>query len=191
MKIMSIPIALASKSPRRQQLLQEAGFQFRVVLPNAEEIYPAEMDPKEVPCFLSQIKAKAAIPLAKPEEVILAADTIVIFEDTIYEKPKDREGAIRILQALSGNTHEVITGVTLLSPKKEMSFCGHTSVTMEALSLDEINFYIDNFNPFDKAGAYGIQEWIGHCKVASITGSYLNVMGLPVNLVYKHLESFT
>ena len=139
---MSIPIALASKSPRRHQLLQEAGFHFRVVLPNAKEDYPSDMNPEEVPGFLSKIKAKAAIPLAQPGEVILAADSIVILKGVIFEKPKDKTDAIRILQSLSGKTHEVITGVTLLSPKKEVTFSGHTIVTLADLSIQEINYYI-------------------------------------------------
>lgn len=191
MNIMQIPIALASKSPRRQQLLQEAGFNFRVVLPNADEIYDESMNPEDVPIFLSKIKAQAAIHLTKTSEVILAADSIVILDRQIFEKPTNKLDATNILKSLSGKTHKVITGVTLLTPNKEVSFAGHSLVTMEPLSSDEIEYYISNYNPYDKAGAYGIQEWIGHCKISNIQGSYLNVMGLPVDLVYKHLELFT
>ncbi len=185
---MSLPIALASKSPRRQQLLQEAGFKFRVVLPNVEEIYPDDLAPELVPSFLSSLKAKGALPLIKEHEIILAADSIVIQDNKIYEKPTDRANAIEILETLSGNVHQVITGVTLLSSDgMESTFSGLTHVTLEELTPQEIEFYVDNYNPYDKAGAYGIQEWIGHCKISKIEGSYLNVMGLPVDLVYKHL----
>ncbi|HHB78839.1 MAG TPA: septum formation protein Maf [Saprospiraceae bacterium] len=187
---MSLSIALASKSPRRQKLLKEAGFQFRVVLPNIEENYPQDLAPELVPSFLSAKKAQGAINLVKDTEITLAADSIVILDKKIYEKPTNRNHAVDILQSLSGKTHQVITGVTLLSQKKEITFSSLTHVSMEPLTLQEINYYIDNFNPFDKAGAYGIQEWIGHCKISKIEGSYLNVMGLPVNLVYKNLKNF-
>ena len=191
MKRMSLPIALASKSPRRQQLLQEAGFNFRVVLPNVEEIYPKSLAPELVPAYLSSLKAHGALGLIEPHETILAADSIVILDHKIYEKPTNRANAIEILETLSGNTHQVITGVTLLSSdKKERTFSGLTQVTLETLTTEEIEFYVDNFNPYDKAGAYGIQEWIGHCKISKIQGSYLNVMGLPIDLVYKNLEDW-
>jgi len=191
MKRMSLPIALASKSPRRQQLLKEAGFQFRVVLPNIEEIYPADLDPELVPSYLSSLKAKGALNLIEEKEIILAADSIVIQNQKIYEKPIDRANAIEILETLSGNTHQVITGVTLLSSNgKESTFSSSTQVTMDTLTSEEIAFYVDNFNPYDKAGAYGIQEWIGHCKITKIEGSYLNVMGLPVDLVYSNLGNW-
>jgi len=185
------PIALASKSPRRQQLLKEAGFQFRVVLPNVEEIYPDDLDPELVPAFLSSIKANGALPFINKNEVILAADSVVIQNDKIFEKPRDRAQAIEILKTLSGKTHQVITGITLLSfAGIERTFSSLTHVTMEKLTLEEIEYYIDNFNPYDKAGAYGIQEWIGHCKISKIDGSYLNVMGLPVDLVYRELKAW-
>ncbi len=191
MKRMSLSIALASKSPRRQQLLQEAGFQFRVVLPNIEEIYPDDLNPSLVPAYLSTLKAKGALHMIEEHEIILAADSVVIQDGRIYEKPTDRDHALEILSSLSGNIHQVVTGVTLLSSLgKERTFSSFTEVTMEKLSPEEIEFYVDNFNPYDKAGAYGIQEWIGHCKISKINGSYLNVMGLPVDLVYQHLGAF-
>jgi len=191
MKRMSLAIALASKSPRRRQLLQEAGFNFRIVLPNVEEIYPEDLTPELVPTFLSSLKAKGALPLIKKNEIILAADSIVVQNDRIYEKPTDRANALEILSTLSGNVHQVITGVTLLSSDgKEKTFSSLTQVTMEELTPAEIEFYVDHFNPYDKAGAYGIQEWIGHCKISKIDGSYLNVMGLPVDMVYRNLGAF-
>ncbi len=191
MKRMSLSIALASKSPRRQQLLQEAGFQFRVVLPNIEEIYPDDLNPTLVPAYLSALKAKGALHMIEKHEIILAADSVVIQNGRIYEKPTDRDHALEILSSLSGNIHQVVTGGTLLSSLgKERTFSSFTEVTMEKLSHEEIEFYVDNFNPYDKAGAYGIQEWIGHCKISKISGSYLNVMGLPVDLVYLHLGAF-
>ena len=126
----------------------------------------------------------------KEEEIILAADSIVIQDGIIYGKPKDRADAQHILKRLSGNKHQVITGVCLLSAKKELNFSGISNVYFEALSTAEIDYYIDTFQPYDKAGAYAIQEWIGLCKIAKIEGTYTNIMGLPVDLVYKHLLDF-
>ncbi len=180
-------ILLFSKSPRRRQLLAEAGFDFEVTSMDVDESYPAEMEAAKVAEYIAGKKARAARNLLKEKEIILTADTIVVLEDRIYEKPKDRADAIRILSELSGQVHEVITGVCLLSTDLEHSFSGHSKVHFASLSLAEIEYYIDRCAPFDKAGAYGVQEWIGHCKIHKIEGTYANIMGLPVDLVYREL----
>jgi len=178
-------IILASKSPRRSQLLEQAGFDFEIRTTEVEENYPADMVPQKVPEFLAKKKAHASKHFLQGEEVILAADSIVILDDVIFEKPKDRADAVRILRQLSGKQHQVITGVCLLSKKQELVFSGLSQVFFDELSDAEIAFYIDQYRPFDKAGSYGIQEWIGLCKIQKIEGTYSNIMGLPVDLVYK------
>lgn len=188
---MNLPkIILASKSPRRSQLLREAGFTFEIKTTEVEENYPAELSPRLVPEFLARKKAHASTHFLKEDEILLAADSIVILQNTIYEKPKDRADAVRILQRLSGNMHEVITGVCLKSLQQERCFSGHSNVYFEELSDEEIDYYIDTYQPFDKAGSYGIQEWLGLCKIRKIEGTYANIMGLPVDLVYKELKHF-
>lgn len=181
------PIILASKSPRRSQLLSQAGFQFIIKTKNTEENYSKELPAELVPIYLAEKKAVACKEFLQGNEIILAADTIVIQEGIIYEKPLDRQDAIRILKQLSGNSHEVITGVCLLSKEKKVTFSGHSKVFLNPLSKSEIDYYIDTFQPYDKAGAYGIQEWIGLCKIHKIEGTYANIMGLPVDLVYQNL----
>ncbi len=186
-KVLSKKIILASKSPRRSQLLAEAGFSFKVRSKDVEESYSKDLSPKEVPLFLAEKKAKACKNFLKKGHIILAADTIVAKGKKIYEKPVDRSDAVRILSKLSGKWHEVITGVCLLSKKKKISFIGVSKVKLEKLSKTEIDYYIDKFQPYDKAGAYAIQEWIGLCKISKIEGTYSNIMGLPVDLVYQYL----
>lgn len=189
--IMKFPkIILASKSPRRSQLLQQAGFDFDIRTTEVEENYPADLSPALVPEYLAKKKAYASRHFINQEEVILAADSIVIQEGMIFEKPKDHADAIRILKTLSGKKHEVITGVCLLSKNKEKTFSGLSQVYFADLSDDEIDFYIKNYQPFDKAGSYGVQEWIGLCKIKKIEGTYANIMGLPVDLVYENLGEF-
>lgn len=184
-------IILASKSPRRSQLLKEAGFTFEVKTKDVEENYSKALSPTEVPLFLAEKKAMACKDFLKnPQQIILAADTIVAKGKSIYEKPKDYKDAVRILKKLSGKWHQVLTGVCLLSTTKKESFIGVAKVKFEPLTEAEIDFYIQQFQPYDKAGAYAIQEWIGLCKIAEIRGTYSNIMGLPVNLVYKHLQKF-
>ncbi|MEM9918416.1 MAG: Maf family protein [Bacteroidota bacterium] len=184
------PLILASKSPRRSQLLQQAGFNFRVQSKEVAEDYPDDMPPEEVPVYLAQLKANACRSFLRENEILLSADSVVILDQQIFEKPKDKADAQRILRALSGKIHKVITGVCLLNDKHQTTFAGTSSVHFEPLSEAEIDYYIDTYQPYDKAGAYAIQEWIGLCKISRIEGTYANIMGLPVNLVYEELSRF-
>jgi len=188
--ILNIPIVLASKSPRRKQLLKEAGFTFRVQALDVDESFPDTLPKQEVAAYIAEKKARASKHFLQPGEVMITADSVVILQNTIYEKPQDRADAIRILQALSGNKHQVITGVCLLNQEKHQTFSGVSEVSLEPLSQAEIEYYINTYQPFDKAGSYAIQEWIGHCKISRIEGLYTNIMGLPVELVYQHLQHF-
>lgn len=183
-------LILASKSPRRSQLLTEAGFQFEIKTKDVKEDYPKQLTPQQVPLFLAEKKAKACQDFLQKGKIILAADTIVAKGKNIYEKPTDKKDAERILTKLSGKWHEVITGVCLLSKKKKVSFIGVSKVKLTKLSTTEIDYYIEQFQPYDKAGAYAIQEWIGLCKISKIKGTYSNIMGLPVDLVYRQLRKF-
>lgn len=184
-------IILASKSPRRSQLLKQAGFKFEVKTTEVEETYPPDLHTDQVAVYLARKKAKAAQGfLNQPGEVLLAADSIVIQDGVIFGKPKDKADAFRILKSLSGKMHRVITGVCLLSKQKEKSFSSISKVYFEDLTEEEINFYIEEYQPYDKAGAYAIQEWIGLCKISKIEGIYTNIMGLPVELVYRELLRF-
>jgi len=188
--VQKYPLILASKSPRRSQLLREAGFTFEIRTKEVPEDYPVHLNPKKVPVFLAEKKAQSCREFLKKDHILLAADTIVYRGKNIYEKPKDKGDAKRILNNLSGKTHRVITGVCLLSTHKKISFAGISKVKFEKLSPEEIDFYISNYRPYDKAGAYAIQEWIGLCKISKIKGTYSNIMGLPVDLVYRHLSAF-
>jgi len=187
MEILQKKLILASKSPRRKQLLAEAGFTFEIQTKDVEESYPADLPVKEVAPFLAEKKALASIDLIKDDEILLTADSVVILGDEIFEKPKDFADAQRILRSLSGKVHQVITGVCLVSKKEKRVFAGVSDVHFEPLSEEEIDFYITNYKPFDKAGAYAIQEWIGHCKISKIEGTYTNIMGLPMELVFRNL----
>lgn len=182
-------IHLASSSPRRSALLREANLSFTIFPVDVEETYPSEMEPRHVAAFLAEKKANAAHAL-KPESLILAADSIVIVDNEIFGKPGDRQDAERMLRSLSNREHLVITGICLTNGRKRIVSQAETKVTFLKLSEEEIDYYITEFQPFDKAGAYGIQDWIGWCKIESIEGSYSNVMGLPVHLVYQSLEEF-
>lgn len=185
-----LTILLASKSPRRKQLLGELGFSFEVVLQDVEESFPDSLDKREVAAFLAQKKAAGVREHLRADTVILASDTIVVLNDTIYHKPVDYNDAVRILSELSGTTHEVITGVCLLSQDKEVVFSDISKVEFAPLSSAEIDFYINKYQPYDKAGAYAIQEWIGLAKIIKIEGSYNNIVGLPTQKVYEQLSKF-
>jgi len=187
---LSASLLLASRSPRRKQLLQQAGFNFRVEAQDVPEGFPDDMPVEQVAAFLAEKKAQGNRHLLRGEEVLLTADSVVILNDTIFGKPEDKPDATRILQQLSGQVHTVITGVCLLRGEEKRVFSGQSLVHMKPLSNQEIEYYIDQYQPFDKAGAYAIQEWIGLCKITQIEGTYANIMGLPVNLVYEHLEHF-
>lgn len=183
-------IVLASKSPRRSQLLELAGFNFVVHAKDTPEDYPETMPPDEVAEFLARKKAEAAREFLTHGDVILTADSIVVLDNVIYGKPTDRNDAIRTLQRISGATHRVLTGVCLLSEQKTVSFTGVAKVELAEMTQEEIEFYVDTYEPYDKAGAYAIQEWIGLAKIRRIEGTYPTVMGLPVNMVYEALLDF-
>ena len=186
-KVLSTKLILASKSPRRSHLLKEAGFSFDIKTKEVEESYPRSLSPDEIPIYLAEKKAMACKNFLTNGQILLAADTIVTKGKSIFGKPKDYPDAFSILKKLSGKWHQVITGVCLLSNTKKVTFKGVSKVKLAALSDVEIDFYIQQFKPYDKAGAYAIQEWIGLCKIAEIRGTYSNIVGLPIDLVYHHL----
>ena len=186
----SRPIILASKSPRRSQLLREAGFIFTVQTQDVDESFPPEMPVEEVAAYLARRKALASSAYIRDREIILSADSVVIIDGRIYNKPAGYDEAFQMIRLLSGRQHSVITGVCLLSAEQERTFSDRTEVFFDDLSDEEIDYYIRACSPFDKAGAYGVQEWIGLCKIRRIEGSYANVMGLPVHRVYQELKSF-
>lgn len=183
-------IILASRSPRRQQLLRELGLRFEVIIKDFNESYPEGLDGEEIARYVASGKANTFKNEISDNEIVITADTIVWCNNKVLGKPLNSNDAIRILKEISGNTHEVITGVSILSSLKEVTFTASTKVTFEKLSDDEINYYINNFKPFDKAGAYGIQEWIGIIACSHIEGSYFNVVGLPIQRLYKELQNF-
>lgn len=182
-------LILASNSPRRKELLAGLGLEFEVrVMKGIDESYPDDLVGEDIPKYISRQKAKAYIPTLAPDEVLITSDTIVYVDGKVLGKPRDAADAYDMLRLLSGRTHEVITGVTIVESGREpRCFATTTLVTFKQLTDDEINYYITNYRPFDKAGAYGIQEWIGYIGVTSIEGSYFNVMGLPVQRVYESL----
>lgn len=183
------PLILASSSPRRQYLMKEAGFQFRIEKPEVEETWPDNLPLYQVARYLAEKKAEYFRPFMK-DEIIVAADTVVIINDNIVNKPGDRAEAIQMLSMLSGQTHLVMTGVCIISREREESFDDTTRVTFQDLTRQEIEYYVDNHRPYDKAGAYGAQDWIGMVAIRGIEGSYFNVMGLPIHLVYQHLKGW-
>lgn len=190
-KLENYNIILATKSPRRHFLMKEAGISYTLSdLHEVEEEFPSGLDKFEIPVYLSELKSAAYGRDLKPGEILVTADTIVWLDNGVIGKPVDREDAKRILQRLSGNMHEVITGVTLRKPGVKHSFYSHTEVWFDRLSREEIDFYVGQFSPMDKAGAYGIQEWIGYIGIREIKGSYFNVMGLPIQKFYRELEEF-
>lgn len=191
MKIFEKTLILASKSPRRSQLLREAGFQFVIKTKDIDESFSDKMDVRKVAKYLAEKKAKGCADfLEKKEDILLAADSTVVCGDKIYNKPEDRDDAIRMLTELSGKKHTVYTGVCLLSKSKKKAFTGKSDVWFDELTKEEIEWYIDTCQPYDKAGSYGIQEWMGHCKIKKISGTNTNIMGLPVDLVYKYLNEW-
>ncbi len=184
-------IILASKSPRRRELLQMLRIPFTTVtMSDISEEYPEEMPPEEVPQYLSEVKADAYLRKSCDNELVITADTLVICDNRIMGKPKDVEEAIQMLLFLSDKTHHVVTGVTIATKNQRTSFTTVTEVKFATVTEEEARFYVDNFRPLDKAGAYGIQEWIGAIAVEYINGSFYNVMGLPVHRLYKELKLF-
>jgi septum formation protein len=183
-------LILASRSPRRQQLLRELGLKFDVVIKEYEENYPESLSGEEIARFVAHEKAASFKDDISDNEIVIAADTIVWCNNKVLGKPLDHDDATRILKEISGNTHEVITGVSLRSQTKELTFSESAKVTFETMTEEEISYYIDEYKPYDKAGAYGIQEWIGIIACSHIDGSYFNVVGLPVQRLYKELQRF-
>lgn len=183
-------IILASRSPRRQQLLRDLGLDFEVVNREYDETFPEGLCGDEIARYVAHEKAVTFRNEIAENEIVITADTIVWCNNKVLGKPRDSEDAERILNEISGNTHEVITGVSIFSLSKEVTFTVTTKVTFEILSDEELKYYIENFSPYDKAGAYGIQEWIGIIACSHIEGSYFNVVGLPVQRLYKELQNF-
>ncbi len=183
------PIILASRSPRRKQLLEWAAVPFTVVVQDTDESYPAGLPAREVAVFIARNKALAVEQLVGSKETILAADTIVVLGDRIIGKPRDREDAIAILTALSGKSHQVITGVVIRRNGQETSFADITQVHFHPLGIEQLTWYVDTYKPYDKAGAYAIQEWIGVVGIRSVEGDFYNVMGLPVSRVVQALQA--
>jgi septum formation protein len=179
-------IILASKSPRRQELLKLMGFDFQVVLREVDESFPPELSPSEIAVYISEKKAKA-FDLLIENEIVITADTIVSLDGKILGKPENEDHAFEILSELSGKRHDVITGVSLLKNHRITSFYELTEVFFREISAEQIRYYINTCQPMDKAGAYGIQEWIGMVAVERINGSYSNVVGLPTHRLYTEL----
>ncbi|MFV0590385.1 MAG: Maf family nucleotide pyrophosphatase [Draconibacterium sp.] len=181
---------LASKSPRRQQLLQSLGISFAVHTKEVEEVWPAGLQTEEVPVYLAELKAGAFKTELGKNDLLITADTVVCLGKEILGKPENYEDACAMLQRLSGKEHQVITGVCLTSEDKRKSFYSVTNVEFKTLTEVEIEYYVTHFKPFDKAGAYGIQEWIGTIGIKHIEGSFYNVMGLPIQKLYEKIQSF-
>lgn len=185
-------IILASNSPRRKELLAGLDLQFEVrVLQGIDESYPQDLPTSKIAEFISKKKADAYVQMMADDELVITADTVVILGDEVMGKPHDEADAKRMLGELSGQTHQVATGVTLSTKERQVSFSVVTDVTFKQLSPDEIDYYVRTYKPFDKAGAYGIQEWIGYIGVTALKGSYFNVMGLPVQRIYEALKTFS
>jgi septum formation protein len=191
-ELLSYEILLASASPRRRALVEELGIPFRIVESgHTDESYPPELEGGEIARYLAELKSDACrVPLGK-RKILLTADTIVWHEGKELGKPVNRQEAISMIHSLSGETHQVYTGVCLRSDSRRASFYAVTDVTFSVLEEEEVSRYVDRYQPYDKAGAYGIQEWIGFIAVERIHGSYFNVMGLPVQKLYNELKRFT
>jgi len=184
-------IILASNSPRRRELLSGLDVDYEVkVLPDIAENYPESLPTSQIPVYIAEEKAAAYKSLMRDDELIITADTVVVLGDEVLGKPADLDDARRMLHELSGRTHQVITGVSLTTLSKQRSFAVTTDVTFKGLTDEEIDYYVETYRPLDKAGAYGIQEWIGYIGVTGLNGSYFNVMGLPVQRIYKELKMF-
>ena len=181
-------VILASGSPRRRELMVGLGVNYEVrILPDVDESYPDTLQGEEIPLYIAKEKADAYIPMMQPDELIITADTIVWLDGEVLGKPRDSEDALQMLRTMLGRTHEVFTGVCITTTDWQRSFTAQTEVRFATLSEDEIIYYVDNFKPMDKAGAYGVQEWIGFIGVENISGSYYNIMGLPVQKLYREL----
>lgn len=184
-----VKLILASNSPRRRELLGGLGLDFEVrVLQGVDESYPADLREGDIPLFISRAKAQAYLSTLSEDELLITADTIVWLDGEVLEKPKDEADACRMLRELSGKTHQVFTGVCLTTKEKQVAFSCRTDVTFARLDEEEIKHYVNTYRPLDKAGAYGVQEWIGFIGVERVEGSYFNVVGLPVQRLYQALK---
>lgn len=184
-------LVLASNSPRRKELLSGINVEYEVMaLPDIDESYPDDIPHEEIPEYLAKKKASAYISMMQDDALLITADTVVLLHGRILGKPLDKRDAKQMLRELSGETHRVITGVSLTSKQKQVSFSDTAHVTFGQLTDEEIDYYVEKYNPSDKAGAYGVQEWIGYVGVERIEGSYFNVMGLPIFKVYRELKRF-
>lgn len=191
MKNIGYNIILASNSPRRKELLAGLGVKFDVrLIADIDETYPDNIKSHDVAEYIAKKKADAYKQSIASNELIITADTVVILDGEIFGKPSNADDAYNMLQKLSGRTHQVITGVCLLTKTEQRVFRVTTDVTFKELEMEEIKYYVDNYKPFDKAGAYGIQEWIGYIGVTSLSGSYFNVVGFPVQRIYTELQKF-
>lgn len=189
-KIKNYRVILASKSPRRHLLLKETGIDFEIVNADTDETFPEHLKSYKIPLYLSQKKADAVDMVFDDKTILITADTIVWINNKVINKPVDYDDAVKMLQTLSGNSHEVYTGVTIKSKNKQISFHVKSKVFFRKLLKKEIEYYVEKFKPYDKAGAYGIQEWIGYVGIKRVEGSFYNVMGLPITRLYKQLEKF-
>jgi septum formation protein len=185
---MAFKIILGSKSPRRQELIKALGFEVEIRTAEVEEIYPSDLHLEGVPEYLARLKAEPLKDHLGENELLLTSDTVVLLDDKLLGKPQNGDEAYQMIKALSGSKHDVLTGVYLFTSTKELSFTTRTSVYFDDLSDNEITAYIKDFSPFDKAGAYGIQEWIGYIGIKGIEGCYYNVMGLPLHDVYQAIK---
>ena len=186
-KLKSYTVILASGSPRRQQFLKDLGIDFVIRTKDIKEVYPKYLHGKEITDYLAVLKANAFKDSLKKNEILITADTIVRFNGKVLGKPTDAKNAKEMLKELSGQAHEVITSVCIKTSEKQILINDSTDVYFKVLTDDEINFYVENYQPFDKAGSYGIQEWLGYIGVEKIVGSYYNVMGFPVHKFYKEM----
>ena len=191
-KLRRYNLILASRSPRRQMLLQGLDLSFEIKVKNTKEVYPKDLNYEEVPEFLAQLKAAAFnLDDLKKNDIIITADTIVVLDGEIIGKPKTKKEAKAIIQKLSGKEHQVITGVCLTSKNLQKHFSSTSTVQFRNINEQDIAYYVDEYMPLDKAGAYGIQEWIGYVAIEKITGSFYNVMGLPTQILFEELIAFT
>lgn len=190
-KLKNYKIILASQSPRRQNLLKELGLNFEVIIiPDIDEKYPENLKAENIAMYLAEHKASHYTDLIDDNTILITADTIVWQDNEVLEKPLDFDDAVKILRKLSGRSHKVLTGMCLKKKEKTKTFFSETDVFFKNLADDEIFYYIENYKPYDKAGAYGIQEWIGFVGIEKISGSYFNVVGLPIQKLYSELMNF-
>lgn len=190
-KLRNRRLLLASQSPRRRELLTGSGLSYELAPRyDCDEVYPAGLPAEEVPGYLSELKSRAYPAPLDRTDILLTADTVVVLDGEVLCKPRDREDAARMLRRLSGHSHTVVTGVTLRTPDRTHTFSVRSDVRFRELTDEEIDYYVDTFRPFDKAGSYGIQEWIGYVAIERIDGSFYNVMGLPIQKVYTELDQF-